>query len=304
MSAVAFLENYSWVSSLSSNFREWFLIIGLLLLTFTYWVKIKRKYFVGFVITTILSNLSALYPQWRTVFLTDKLPVENSSNISILYANLYSANDSKHILINHLKQESPDLVFLVEFNSSWATEINKLQKIYLYSKAIIREGNFGMAILSKTPMEVNNILVEKGNMIPALFLKMSSSIGRLNLVLLHAHPPFGSYGTALRNQYLDSLSHRIRNLEFPTLVCGDFNTTPWTSVFKKFLRHSKLKPYNKKLAPNTWPTNSLLPGLPIDHCLSKGLNISNYKKGNYIGSDHLPITLKISKIKRAVASDH
>lgn len=178
-----------------------------------------------------------------------------------------------------------------------------LESIYPHVKAIVRENNFGMAVLSKTNLEVENIFVERENFIPALFLKTRSAIGDINLVLMHAFPPIGGYGKILRDQYLSSMSNEVRGLVGPALICGDFNTTPWTSIFKKVILNSGFDYAQNHAVPNTWPTAFFFPGLPIDHCLSKGAQVVSYKKGPYIGSDHWPLVVRLTSSGKNIANN-
>lgn len=157
-------------------------------------------------------------------------------------------------------------------------------------------GNFGLAILSQTSLEVENVFVDRENLIPALFVKTNTSLGLLNLVLLHPFPPTGNYATTLRDRYLDALSHQIRDLSSPLLVCGDFNTTPWSNVFKQFLQTSALE--MSDVTPNSWPA---IPLIPIDHCLLRGLEFVKYERGPSLGSDHWPLLIEVSRKDRDIA---
>ena len=116
-------------------------------------------------------------------------------------------------------------------------------------------------------------------------------------------PPIGKLGELMRNRYLETLSLRIAEISSPSIVCGDFNATPWSSIFQKFIKFSGLLFAENHLVPNSWPTTYLIPGLPIDHCLSKGLNIVRYKKGPDINSDHWPLVIQIASKNRNIASE-
>lgn len=151
-----------------------------------------------------------------------------------------------------------------------------------------------MAVLSKTPLKVKKILFDKETQIPALLLTTKGPWGALSLGLLHPYPPIGGYGTQLRDQYLNTISHRISELKSPLLVCGDFNTTPWSQIFKNFLTNSSLSFIQSQRAPSTWPTLWTAPSIPIDHCLVKGLKIITYERGPDLGSDHWPLHIQIA----------
>ncbi|MCB0412362.1 MAG: endonuclease/exonuclease/phosphatase family protein [Bdellovibrionales bacterium] len=91
---------------------------------------------------------------------------------------------------------------------------------------------------------------------------------------------------------MKTLALRISELSSPLLVCGDFNATPWSVIFKTFLKNSGLSLSSS--TPATWPTYFSFAGIPIDHCLSRGVRITNYRRGSDIGSDHWPLLFEIS----------
>lgn len=243
-----------------------------------------------------------VFPFYGSLFAEDrKFPSDKI--LRTFYANINSQNAEKELLVSYLQAKQPDIVFLVEINTSWAQEIAKLKIYYPYSEIVLRENNFGLGILSKMPLEVENVFVDRENMVPALFLKAQSPLGPLNLILLHPVPPLGQYATFIRNQYLVALSHRVRDIYSPILVCGDFNTTPWSSIFKEFLKNSELEFNYGARTPITWPTNRLFPGIPIDHCLAKRLEFARYETGPDIGSDHWPLIVDLVLKGQAVAID-
>ncbi len=242
-----------------------------------------------------LVHLNIVSPYWTTSLQEYNLHSKKKADLNVFFANLNSQNKDHQHLLEYLQQNQPEYVLLVEVNSLWAKEIKTIKNLYPYSKAIIQEGNFGMAVLSKNPLKIKKVLVDKENMVPAMLLTSQSSKSQLNIVLLHAFPPIGSYGTISRDQYLKTISKEIFELKSPTLVCGDFNTTPWTPIFRKFLKGSNLKLNRHRRTPNTWPSFFFFPSIPIDHCLSKKLDIISYRRGPKIGSDHWPLLLKISE---------
>lgn len=231
-------------------------------------------------------------PYWMPPSKVPSAAKESSEvSLDIFYANLNSQNRDKSLLIDHLSKVKPDIVMLIEVTESWMKKLSSLSEVYPYSKAIVKNDNFGMAILSKTPLAVDKVFVDRQNLIPALFLHSEFSTSSLNLVLLHPHPPIGSYGTLMRDHYLSVLARQIHDLKSPLLVCGDFNTTPWTATFREFIEKSKLRLANNEGIVRTWPAGFPL-ALPIDHCLTRNLKTMSYKIGPDIGSDHFPLIVR------------
>ena len=79
---------------------------------------------------------------------------------------------------------------------------------------------------------------------------------------------------------------------------GDFNVTPYSYYFSKFEKTIGLKNTMIGFGPqNSWP--SILPldifRVPIDHVfVSKNIQILNVRVGPNLGSDHLPLIVKLS----------
>lgn len=294
------LEDAHWLFSLFSHWIEWAALFSLVYIVFTpFLTKLK----VPSVILSVAIILIFLFKSYNLKTFENKknvIQIENQKNYYFLFANLNASNSSKTRFIELIQKESPDLLLLVEVNSSWVERLKDLNEIYPYSKIISREGNFGMAVLSKTAIINEKIFVDRENMIPALMLTVKSHIGDFKLALLHAFPPIGSYGTLVRNQYLGTLSREIGELPSPIVVCGDLNTTPWSSIYKDFLRQAKLSPSQFGLFNNTWPAIKLIPGIPIDHCFVRGLAIVNFEIGPNIGSDHLPLKVHISNYENSL----
>lgn len=82
------------------------------------------------------------------------------------------------------------------------------------------------------------------------------------------------------------------------IVMGDWNTTPYTQVYRSVLALSGAKYQNYRVLPlGTWPSFLMLPFLkiPLDHVLFKGdLVLLDLKKGPCFGSDHHSLLAKFS----------
>lgn len=286
------LEEFHWFFSLITHFREWFIVSFLILICTSLWVTRFRKTLLSVSFGCAIFHMVNLAPYWVPSQKKLSVQSEQAKPLKIFFANINFQNNKKNLLVKHLKREQPDIVLLIEVSEAWMEELTSLRGIYPYSKAIVKDDNFGMAALSKTPLQVREVFVDRLNVIPALFLSSKVSASSLNLVLLHPFPPIGEYGTLMRNHYLEVLSRQVRDLEPPLLLCGDFNTTPWTAIFQKFIKWSKLELVFTGILPRTWPTALPILRLPIDHCMTKGLKVTSYNKGPDINSDHWPLSIE------------
>jgi endonuclease/exonuclease/phosphatase (EEP) superfamily protein YafD len=80
------------------------------------------------------------------------------------------------------------------------------------------------------------------------------------------------------------------------IAIGDFNSTPWSGRFRQFQADSNL--INSQFGfglQTTWPASlPFLLRIPIDHCLhSRSIRTVERQIGSDIGSDHLPLLVKL-----------
>jgi endonuclease/exonuclease/phosphatase (EEP) superfamily protein YafD len=111
-------------------------------------------------------------------------------------------------------------------------------------------------------------------------------------VLVHVHTPFAG---SVHARELDALAAARPSLGSRLIVCGDFNTVPWSAQFEDFGRAAGLTDvFRGAWHTHSWPSWSPTLGALIDHCLvSDGLAVRDRRFGPSIGSDHLPLVLDV-----------
>jgi endonuclease/exonuclease/phosphatase (EEP) superfamily protein YafD len=99
----------------------------------------------------------------------------------------------------------------------------------------------------------------------------------------------------------------MRNLEFldlarmigaehdPVVLAGDLNSTGWSPRFTDLLADARLRDSRQGFGVQaSWPTQFMLLGIPIDHCLvSPEIQVLDRRVGGPVGSDHLPIVIDV-----------
>ena len=120
----------------------------------------------------------------------------------------------------------------------------------------------------------------------------------LALYAVHAPPPISSEMAEARNAKLMDIASKAAAQEKATpVVVGDFNLTPWSPYFLRFIAKSGLRdartPYRFE---HTWPVifNNAILGIAIDHSFAHPtLPLINRTIGPDLGSDHLPVTVTL-----------
>lgn len=289
LTIVSLGEQLHWSIELFAHFREFLLLVSLCGLILALFQSVRLKAPLILFLSAIATHGLILISFWLNTAESFNKKMTDASEHNILVANINSANNQKDKLINYLNTSKDDTVILLEVTKNWGESLRSIEG-YPFSKIIALESNFGIAVFSRHPIGVTDVLTDRTNWIPHLILTIEASDGPLNLVVTHAFPPIGSYGHLIHERHLETLARRINSLAGPTLVCGDFNSAPWTRRFQNFLNEAELKFQGDILSViRSWPNLIFFPRIPIDYCLKRDVHFVSTKTGPEIGSDHKTI---------------
>ena len=147
-------------------------------------------------------------------------------------------------------------------------------------------------------LSFERIMIDRPDDFPVSYIRGSFKFKEniFTLFGVHLTSPVGKYRTDLRNKQLASLAEEIQKNNQPTVVVGDFNITPWSSYFEKFIQKTRLRDTRKGIGVYpTWLAQFPPLAIPIDHGLtSNGIKFGSFSLGSSFGSDHLPIILDFS----------
>lgn len=212
--------------------------------------------------------------------------------LRVMVSNVLSENRSYDAFFELVQREQPDVLVTLEVRDEWARELSDLDQILPYSVIEPREDNFGIAIYSKQPLDdvalVNWAETLEG--VPSITAQIDWQGQWIELVATHPLPPISQVFFEGRNDHLRSLSRYVRDLNRPTIVLGDLNTTMWSPFYQSLVRKAKLKNTREGFGVQpTWPSKFPLPLLqiPIDHVLvSQDFTVLDSRSRRVLGSDH------------------
>lgn len=216
----------------------------------------------------------------------------------------FNAAQNPARVFDWLEQNSSqvDVVVLLEASPAFQAGINRLQTRFPHAVTQLRDGPFGIALLSKHPLAGAEVLDLAGENFPALAARIAIPgwAAPLQVYAVHPPPPLGGELAGIRNRYMKELATLISTDEsMPTLVAGDLNSTPWSPWFRDFMRATKLHDSQDEVGLlATWPAAtarySSLFGIPIDACLHSGnLQTTTRLPGPSLDSDHLPVVTEL-----------
>lgn len=220
--------------------------------------------------------------------------------LKVITLNVNGLDPSGTAFPQWLTAEQPDIVVLIEANRAWLPQLDKLISALPYQKMADHTTSYGIAILSRFPMDKLESSVAGPRSLPSLTAEMETPLGRIAVMGVHPNPPGDGADTRSRDLYLAQLAAIAQTTSMPTLMVGDFNATPWSSGFETIRLLPNLQPASSGMPP-TWPASFGPLGLPTEHVLltipydkPRAISFHGLTTGPAIpGASHLPLIADI-----------
>lgn len=226
--------------------------------------------------------------------------------VRLLLSNVLTSNRDSAALARAIRELEPDVVALVEPDRRWFAALAPALAEYRARREVSTGGNFGIAVYSRGAMSVS--VENLGSTLPTLVARVSlppSSAGvgavPFDFVLTHPIPPMTAATAASHRRQLEAVAARVNSLAGPVVVAGDFNATPWSRSFARFLSATGLHDSRDGFGVQaTFPTFQAWPmRLPIDHVLvSPSIGVHTRRVERNVGSDHFPVFVELNLPRR------
>lgn len=212
--------------------------------------------------------------------------------VTLLYANLLSGNAEPERFRSVLAREKPEILSVIELDKAW---LHFMPSETEYPHRIVLEnGTFGVGLFSKYPLAPEAETSVGDDLVPYIHARVLVPGRRpLSLYLLHAHPPLSTDVMHENVLYFRRISTKVRHDTEPRIVMGDFNATPTSGVYQRFVSGTLLVPIASGLE-RTWSAFSPFLRFQIDHVLvSEDIETLDQMRMEAIGSDHFPLRVRI-----------
>lgn len=249
-------------------------------------------------------NLALILPLF---FTSGQVQASPKNALKILHANLDHDNQDTTKAIEYIKSQKLDLVLLQEVTAKWLTAIETNLSQYQIIKSLPLENSQGWAMLLPIKSsQLFEILATQIIKLPAYsnraLLEIIIRWGNREVAILSfsvARPGESNFQAVEFKEAAQWSLRQQKENKREVIVIGDFNSTPWSSRFRKFQQDSNLR--NSQRGFGLQPTwQSGLPSvlmIAIDHCLhSQSITTTKRHIGSNIGSDHLPLVVELSQL--------
>lgn len=301
LSLAALLAQWFWLADMLSFFRP--LLLGASLAVLLVLLLQRRRLRSGVAVVLVIVNLIPLTVRATAA---PAPPDADAQPMRVMSANVLYGNTHFDAFRRAVGEINPDVLVTQESTGPW---IGALQGLDGLPYRGVEAGSSGLLkgttqILSRFPLTATRVgrnmngmerLVGGGRAVRAEVRPP----GRTPFVVyaIHAPTPRTNLGWQERTTYLEGLAALIAAEPRDTrvIVVGDWNTPPWSPVFRRFVTETGLA----SAEPLPWPQatrrfavvhGATLLGTPIDRiAVSPGIGVAGFHVGPAFGSDHVPV---------------
>ncbi|HEX7418083.1 MAG TPA: endonuclease/exonuclease/phosphatase family protein [Steroidobacteraceae bacterium] len=291
-SAAAVFARELWLAELAVHFRVQYAAVAVLALPCLLW---SRRFGLAALALVVLgANLWFVGP----LIAASPSPLASSPAparkvLRVATANVFFINSAYARVIAWIHREQPDIVVLEEVTPRWHAALAPLGREYPY-QSFADDDHSAVWLLSRWPLIGARKLEFGGRAAPAVLATAAIGAQRLQLVGVHLSWPFGARNAFERNDSFRQLARFARGHSEPLLIVGDLNCTPFSPYFGDLLRDGELVNAAAGWQP-TWPSFVPPLGIAIDHVLlAHGVAVRAFRRGDWIGSDHVPIVVDLT----------
>ena len=281
--AFGYLGLVAWPFDLFSNFRVQYLaIFGACALVL---VVVRRFKTAIAALLGLAATLTTIAP-----YLARAESVPAAQTFRIVTFNAWFRNRDRQRLVEFLRTSDADVLIVQELSRVEVERIGRLLPAYPY-RTVTPHLPRGLAIFSRWPLEAEHMRLP-GQRVTRITRATIDWAGS-EVVLFGAHLswPLGRMESRARTAQLSLIASRASAERGPVVVAGDFNLTPWSPHFSRFVERSGLTDcaVGQGLQP-TWPSQFWPVRIRIDHCfVSRHWRVHRLSVGPHLGSDHLPV---------------
>lgn len=277
---------WHWALDLFAHFRWQYLLVAIAVMLLARWQR--NRWLLATGVATLLLN-AVLIGQVALQSRPGPAALAPDFSLRVLAINVLGSNPDKQAVLDHIRATDADIVFLAEADEAWVQALAPLSAAYPHQLLHPRPDNFGLALLSRVPLEAAQVRQVSPGARPTAIATLTHQSRRLLFIGMHPPPPMGAALAAVRDAQIAALGELAAQVPFPVIAVGDFNATPWSAPMRRLAQRGLGLHGQPDAWQPTWMRGSPL-GIPIDHVLTTApLRVDIRQVGPHVGSDHRPV---------------
>jgi endonuclease/exonuclease/phosphatase (EEP) superfamily protein YafD len=218
-----------------------------------------------------------------------------SRELRLVVANLQVGNTDFGAVRRLVVQTHPDLFGVTELTPVMARHLADELPDYRARVLETRDDAYGIGVYSRLPLLSAKVVHFPTDGPPTVVARVHVAGESLAVVVTHVHTLFAG---SIHVRHLDALAAAARShLGKRVVVCGDFNTPPWTGPLRDFASDAHLRDLygSHAWAAWSWPTWGYILRAPLDNCfVGDGVAVTDHHDGPSVGSDHHPLVADLA----------
>lgn len=252
---------------------------------------------VGLTVAVVMAGCAAYqlyriapYLPWVGVDLN--LGDARDDDLCLMALNVEMENRRFGDVIDVIRHESPDVLFLMETDEAWVEALEPVLEEFDTVLRVPQDDYYGLVFATRLTARRAGVERLTRDNTPSVFALLEDRQGRpFHFVGLHPKPPVPGEDTAERDLQTLYAARFARRKNAPVIVMGDFNDAAWSESARLFKHTGEYLDvrvgrglYSSFHARYWWFR------CPIDQLfLTEGTVVSRFEMGPDVGSDHFPV---------------
>jgi endonuclease/exonuclease/phosphatase (EEP) superfamily protein YafD len=221
-----------------------------------------------------------------------------SGTLRLLAANVEVGNTDFAAVERLVVQTRPDLFGVTELTPVMARHLAEELPAYRTRVLASRGDAYGIGVYSRRPLMSAKVVHYPPDGPPTVVVRVRVAGKGVSIVVTHVRTPFAG---SIHVRQLEALAAAARSqLGKRVVICGDFNTPPWSGPLREFAADARVHDLygSRAWAAYSWPTWGYPLRIPIDNCfVNNPVAVTGYHDGPNVGSDHRPLVVDIGVLK-------
>lgn len=274
--------------------REPLIYLSVILLITSLFLKSRAGWAAAICLALAIGvNAWRIWPYWplaeTQVALGAGPDAEDGRCFSAMSVNVKVKNRNHGEIVDQIRRNDPDLLFLVETDQRWIDALEPVLSGYPHVTRHPQPEAFGLVFASRLPVLKANVVENTYRDTPTLYSTVQPrGADPIEFIGLHPKPPLPGWNTELRDKNIIRAGVETPDRLPDAFVMGDFNDVPWSRTTTAFRSTGAWR--DPRIGRGTYPTfpaGFLLLGWPLDQFMVKGrLNVAAFEVLPDNGSDH------------------